>query len=85
MYDPVTTNSTVVPFCSFIIPSYNEAPQIHTTLDQIKTYMDARKYDWEIIVVNDCSTQKRYYEYNWEENGIIIIHLEENSKKKFGI
>lgn len=55
MYDPVTTNSTVVPFCSFIIPSYNEAPQIHTTLDQIKTYMDARKYDWEIIVVNDGS------------------------------
>jgi glycosyltransferase involved in cell wall biosynthesis len=38
----------------------------------------------EIIVVNDCSTQKEYYEYNWEENGICIIHLEENSKKKFG-
>lgn len=38
----------------------------------------------EIIVVNDCSTEKEYYEYNWEENGVTILHLEENSKKIFG-
>jgi len=34
--------------------------------------------------VNDCSTEKEYYEYNWEENGVTILHLEENSKKIFG-
>ena len=32
----------------------------------------------EIIVVNDCSTEKEYYEYSWP--GIKIIHLEKNSK-----
>jgi glycosyltransferase involved in cell wall biosynthesis len=34
--------------------------------------------------VNDCSTQKEYYEYKWNEHGIIIIHLEKNSKEIFG-
>ena len=31
----------------------------------------------EIIVVNDKSTEEEYYKYNWEENNIKIIHLEQ--------
>jgi glycosyltransferase involved in cell wall biosynthesis len=38
----------------------------------------------EIIVVNDCSTQKEYYDYDWLANNIIIKHLEENTKTLFG-
>jgi glycosyltransferase involved in cell wall biosynthesis len=34
--------------------------------------------------VNDCSTQKEYYEYNWEEEGVTMIHLDRNSKSIFG-
>jgi glycosyltransferase involved in cell wall biosynthesis len=34
--------------------------------------------------VNDCSIEKEYYEYNWKENEIHIIHLEKNSKELFG-
>jgi glycosyltransferase involved in cell wall biosynthesis len=64
-----------------IIPTYNRFFYLMNTIKSVKnqTYKNL-----EIIVVNDCSTQKDYYEYNWEENGIIIIHLEENSKTKFG-
>jgi glycosyltransferase involved in cell wall biosynthesis len=64
-----------------IIPTFNRFKYLMNTIKSIKeqTYPNI-----EIIVVNDCSTEKEYYEYNWEENGIIIIHLEENSKKKFG-
>jgi teichuronic acid biosynthesis glycosyltransferase TuaG len=64
-----------------IIPTFDRFKFLMNTIDSIKkqTYKNV-----EIIVVNDGSTQKKYYEYNWEENGIIIIHLEENSKKKFG-
>jgi teichuronic acid biosynthesis glycosyltransferase TuaG len=36
----------------------------------------------EIIVVNDCSTQKEYYEFSWE--GVRMLHLEKNSKDIFG-
>ena len=34
--------------------------------------------------MNDCSTEKEYYDYNWKDNGINIIHLEKNSKEIFG-
>ena len=66
---------------SVIIPTFNRFKYLLNTIRSVKeqTYKNL-----EIIVVNDCSTQKEYYEYNWEENGIIMIHLEENSKQKFG-
>jgi glycosyltransferase involved in cell wall biosynthesis len=64
-----------------IIPTFNRFKYLMNTIKSIKeqTYPNI-----EIIVVNDCSTEKEYYEYNWEENGIVILHLEENSKKKIG-
>tara|TARA_B110000977_G_C10957969_1_gene447392 strand:+ start:80 stop:871 length:792 start_codon:yes stop_codon:yes gene_type:complete len=66
---------------SVIIPSFNRFKYLINTILSVKqqTYKKI-----EIIVVNDCSTQKEYYNYNWRENGITIIHLKENSKIKFG-
>ena len=64
-----------------IIPTFNRFKYLMNTIKSIKeqTYPNM-----EIIVVNDCSTEKEYYEYNWEENGVTILHLDENSKTKFG-
>jgi glycosyltransferase involved in cell wall biosynthesis len=66
---------------SIIIPTYNRFEYLLNTIKSIKeqTYTNI-----EIIVVNDCSTDDKYYEYNWTENEVIIIHLTENSKQKFG-
>lgn len=66
---------------SVIIPTYNRFNFLINTLNSIKqqTYKNI-----EIIVVNDCSNENEYYSYDWENQGIKIIHLEENSKKKFG-
>lgn len=66
---------------SVIIPSFNRFRCLLNTLKSIKeqTYKNI-----EIIVVNDCSTEKEYYEYEWRENGINIIHLQQNTKKMFG-
>jgi len=66
---------------SAIIPTYNRFNYLMNCINSIKaqTFKNI-----EIIVVNDKSTEKEYYEYNWEENGIKIIHLEENTKQKFG-
>lgn len=66
---------------SVIIPTFNRFKLLLNTIQSVKsqTYKHI-----EIIVVNDCSTQKEYYEYNWKENGIIIIHLEQNSKQVHG-
>jgi glycosyltransferase involved in cell wall biosynthesis len=66
---------------SVIIPTFNRFRYLMNTIESIKnqTYKNI-----EIIVVNDCSTQNEYYEYNWDENKIKIIHLEKNSKNIFG-
>lgn len=66
---------------SVIIPTFNRFKHLLNAVHSIKkqTYKNT-----EIIVVNDCSTEKDYYEYEWRENGINIIHLEQNSKTLFG-
>ena len=66
---------------SVIVPTYNRFKYLLNTIKSIKeqTYKNI-----EIIVVNDCSSEKDYYHYNWKENDINIIHLEINSKSKFG-
>ena len=66
---------------SIVIPSYNRFSYLMNAIDSIKkqTYTN-----FEIIVVNDCSTQPEYYNYDWKSNNINIIHLPENTKKQFG-
>ena len=63
-----------------IIPSYNRFSYLLNTVQSVKnqTYKNI-----EIIIINDCSVQKEYYEYNFGEQ-VKIIHLEENSKNIFG-
>lgn len=66
---------------SVIIPTFNRFKYILNTIKSIKkqTYTNL-----EIIVINDNSTQEEYYDYNWKENNIEIIHLDKNSKENFG-
>ncbi|MBN2112190.1 glycosyltransferase family 2 protein [Candidatus Woesearchaeota archaeon] len=40
---------------SVVIPAYNEEKRIGKTLRRITSYLDKRKDDYEIIVVDDCS------------------------------
>ena len=61
---------------SVIIPTFNRFRLLLHTIQSVK---DQTHKNIEIIVVNDCSTEKEYYEYNWKENGVIIVHLEKNS------
>ena len=56
---------------SVIIPSFNRFKYLLNTIKSIKeqTYKNI-----EIIVINDKSSQKEYYEYDWDLNNIKIIH-----------
>lgn len=64
---------------SVIIPTYNRFKYLMNTINSIKkqTYKNI-----EIIVVNDKSTQKEYYDKKWED--IQIIHLDKGSREIFG-
>jgi glycosyltransferase involved in cell wall biosynthesis len=66
---------------SVIIPSYNRFKFLMLAIQSIKkqTYKNI-----EIIVINDCSVEQEYHSYDWEKNGIKIIHLDTNSKEIFG-
>ena len=66
---------------SVIIPSYNRFKYLLNTIASVKeqTYKNI-----EIIVINDKSTEEEYYTYDWKKENVIIVHLEKNSKDKFG-
>jgi glycosyltransferase involved in cell wall biosynthesis len=65
---------------SVVIPTFNRFKYLQNAINSVKmqTYKNV-----EIIVVNDCSTQKEYYENKYDDD-IIVINLEINSKNKFG-
>ena len=65
---------------SVVIPTFNRFDYLMNTIRSVKeqTYENI-----ELFVINDCSTQKEYYNYDWEGNGINITHLEKNSREIF--
>lgn len=65
---------------SVIIPTYNRFKSVLNTIESVKAQTHK---NIEIIVVNDGSTDKQYYDHKWDDD-IIVIHLEKNSKQVFG-
>lgn len=45
-------------YLSIIIPAYNEEQRIASTLTKILCHLSAKSYQWEIIVVDDGSTDR---------------------------
>ena len=62
---------------SVIIPTYNRFEYLQ---DAIKSVKDQKYHNLEIIVINDGSDQKEYYEEEFP-NDVKIINLKENQKK----
>ena len=61
-----------------IIPTYNRYEFLKNAVESVRnqTYKNI-----EIIIVNDGSTQKEYYENKFE---CIVVNMDINSKKRFG-
>jgi len=66
---------------SVIIPTYNRFKYL---LNTIKSINEQTYSNIEIIVVNDKSIEKEYYDYDWGSCNVKIIHLEKNSNDIFG-
>ncbi len=56
MSTPNPTTSEPRPFLSVVIPAYNEGSRIGDTLRSAINYLGAQDYTWDILVVDDGST-----------------------------
>lgn len=64
---------------SVIIPTYNRFDSLQLAIVSVKN----QSYkNTEIIVVNDASTQKEYYNKSLDDD-VIVIHLQENMRQKY--
>jgi glycosyltransferase involved in cell wall biosynthesis len=71
---------------SIVIPAYNEAPTIHLILNKIKAVTLLNNIQKEIIIVNDCSTDKteatiKEYINNNTDLNIVLYSQEYNQGK----
>lgn len=48
------------PFLSLIIPAYNEASRLPATLEQLNAYLQGQAYRWEVLIVENGSTDNTY-------------------------
>ena len=67
------------PLVSVIIPTFNRFEYVLRSLESIQgqTFKD-----FEVIIVNDSSSQEGYYKHDW--SGVKILHLSKNSKEIAG-
>ena len=57
-HSPVDASEShlATPFLSVVIPAYNEEQRIDSTLKQVISYLGRQPYTWEVIVVDDGSS-----------------------------
>ncbi len=63
------------PVLSIIIPCYNEEQRINATLQNIDSYLRTRPWTYEIIVVNDGSTDRTEQSVQQHRGAIPQLHL----------
>lgn len=75
-------------FLSIVIPAYNEEKRIEETLEKILNYLKTKNYQYEIIVVDDGSsdnTVKVLETIAKENKNIFILKNEQNSGKGYSV
>jgi glycosyltransferase involved in cell wall biosynthesis len=57
---PVDAASQTVPYVSIILPCYNEQDHVVTEIERLSAAMDASGYSYELLAVDDASTDETY-------------------------
>jgi dolichyl-phosphate beta-glucosyltransferase len=73
-----------VPRLSLIVPVYNGADRLPSSLAELRTFLVAQPYSWELILVDDCSnaeTRKILEDFAKTMQWVRLIRNEENRGK----
>lgn len=75
------------PYLSVIVPAYNEAQSIRRTLDDVRSYADARSYSHEIIVAADGTdgTREQAAEFGGGDPRVVVVGTPKRRGKGRGI
>ena len=76
------------PYLSLIIPAYNEAVRMRSTLETVTAYLDTLGHTYEIIAVNDGSTDDTHrfmIEGASETTALRIVSYEPNRGKGYAV
>lgn len=70
------------PYLSVIFPAYNEEKRIPATLEKTYGYLKKQKYSWEIIVVDDGSSDETVSRVQTLSHKIPNLRIIDNKKNK---
>ncbi|MFA5337250.1 MAG: dolichyl-phosphate beta-glucosyltransferase [Candidatus Omnitrophota bacterium] len=76
-------------FLSIVIPAYNEEKRLQSTLEKIYSYLKSKDYEYEVIVIDDGSSDKTAEvvldsELN-KAGKLVLLKNEKNKGKGFSI
>jgi dolichyl-phosphate beta-glucosyltransferase len=75
-----------MPYLSIIIPAYNEERRIVRTLSETFDYLEAQKYESEVLVVNDGSSDRTAEKaLAFESRGLRLIENPGNRGKGYSV
>jgi dolichyl-phosphate beta-glucosyltransferase len=80
--------SVSVPRLTVVIPAYNEEYRIGATLERMTSYLHEQGYPWEILVVDDGSSDKTreiVSTYSQIQSGVMLTHYDGNRGKGYAV
>ena len=70
---------------SVVIPSFNEEKRVGSTLDKLEAYLDGQPYSYEILVVDDGSTDGTAHVVTDEYPEVTLVTYSENRGKGYAM
>jgi dolichyl-phosphate beta-glucosyltransferase len=80
--------SLAAPHLSLVVPVYNGADRLSSSLEELREFLEARSYAWELILVDDCSnaeTRAILERFAGSISRVRLIRNEENRGKGFAV